>query len=319
MWDFGDSTMSTQRNPEHQYEHTGLYSVSLTVSGPGGADTLRKVDYIQVTEKTPIANFGAAPVAGRAPLTVQFADSSRGVISAWLWNFGDSTMSTQRNPEHQYQHTGLYSVSLTVSGPGGANTLHKLDFIQVLEQPPLAYFTAEPVAGRAPLTVQFADSSSGVITAWLWDFGDSTTSTNKNPVHEYTSVGLFTVTLQVTGPGGAHFFSRSDYIDVQNPLAIDQAKQLPEKFVLKQNYPNPFNLTTTIHYQLPEKSEVWLAIYDMNGKITRILENGSRDAGEYQVLWDGRDANGQVAASGIYITRIKCARFQDNIKIILLK
>jgi|GEM_PF-1859084 len=319
VWNFGDSSNSDEQNPLHEFRNAGLYSVSLIASGPTDSDTLTMIDYITVFDTTPVAEYSAEPRSGVWPLQVQFADLSTGIVENWLWDFGDSTYSTEHNPVHEYQQPGLFSTSLIVTGPGGADTLKKVDYIQVLEHSPLAYFAGEPLSGRAPLTVQFADSSSGIITSWLWDFGDSTTSTNKNPQHEYMSVGLYTVTLQVTGPGGVNSFSRPNYIDVQTPLDIAQAKQLPDKFALRQNYPNPFNLTTTINYQLPERTDVWLAIYDMNGKIARILENNSKPAGDYQVLWDGKDANGQIAASGIYLVQLKCEAAMDNIKIILLK
>jgi hypothetical protein len=70
--------------------------------------------------------------------------------------------------------------------------------------PPTAAFTATPVYGNAPLTVQFTDQStpgSSAMTAWAWDFGDGSSSTAQNPVHIYGRAGTFTVTLTVTAAG----------------------------------------------------------------------------------------------------------------------
>lgn len=74
--------------------------------------------------------------------------------------------------------------------------------IPVLAAPPIAAFVAIPTIGVAPLTVSFTDLSIGVITTWLWDFGDGSTSSAQNPGHIYTVPGIYTVTLTVTGPGG---------------------------------------------------------------------------------------------------------------------
>ena len=82
--------------------------------------------------------------------------------------------------------------------------------------PPLADFTANPTAGLAPLVTQFYDASSGgTADAWLWDFGDTTTSDLRNPSHTYTAVGTYTVSLTVTGPGGSSTKTKSAFIDAQ--------------------------------------------------------------------------------------------------------
>lgn len=60
-----------------------------------------------------------------------------------------------------------------------------------------ASFTASPLVGVAPLTIQFTDLSTGNVTAWSWDFGDGTGSTAQNPPHTYTAAGTYTVTLTV--------------------------------------------------------------------------------------------------------------------------
>jgi PKD repeat protein len=63
-----------------------------------------------------------------------------------------------------------------------------------------------PISGVAPLTIDFADTSSPDITSWLWMFGDGATSTSQNPSHTYTTEGTFVVTLQATGPSGTVTF-----------------------------------------------------------------------------------------------------------------
>lgn len=75
-----------------------------------------------------------------------------------------------------------------------------------------AAFTASPTYGKVPLNVQFTDQSIGSISAWLWDFGDGSTSSNQNPSHIYTSAGVYTVSLQVMSPSGNSTLIKPGYL-----------------------------------------------------------------------------------------------------------
>ncbi len=77
---------------------------------------------------------------------------------------------------------------------------------------PEADFTAAPTRGLAPLIVNFTDHSTNVIDTWLWDFGDTLTSTVQNPTHTYTTAGTYPVTLTVGGPGGSNTLVKDSYI-----------------------------------------------------------------------------------------------------------
>jgi len=79
----------------------------------------------------PAANFSATPTLGTYPLTVSFTDQSTGIIDTYSWNFGDGTTSYTRNPTHKYNIPGTYTVSLTVTGPGGSDTETKTNYITV--------------------------------------------------------------------------------------------------------------------------------------------------------------------------------------------
>jgi len=163
----------------------------------------------------PVAAFSGSPTSGCAPLTVNFTDESTGEITSWDWDFGDgSAHSSAQNPAHQYTAPGNYTVSLTVTGPGGSDTDTKTDYISV-DGAPVAAFYGSPTSGPAPLTVTFHDQSTGSITSWDWDFGDgSTHSSAQNPTHEYTAEGLYTVSLTVSGACGSDSETKTDYINV---------------------------------------------------------------------------------------------------------
>jgi len=85
---------------------------------------------------------------------------------------------------------------------------------------PVANFTVNIAAGNAPTTVNFSDLSSGEITSYLWNFGDGTTSTATSPSHIYSAVGTYTVSLTVTGPGGAGVETKTSFISV-SPALVD--------------------------------------------------------------------------------------------------
>lgn len=84
---------------------------------------------------------------------------------------------------------------------------------------PEAEFTATPVNGKVPLTINFTDLSTGHITSRLWDFGDGNSSTQQNPQHTYTTAGSYTVTLTVEGPLGYDPRIRKNYITVVPEVA----------------------------------------------------------------------------------------------------
>ena len=134
-------------------------------------------------------------------MTVHFTDSSVGSITKWFWNFGDGKTSTVRNPSHTYSKAGAYTVTLTITGAGGTNSCTQPDYITVYDAPK-ANFSASPSSGKPPLQVNFTNESTGLITSWLWSFGDGTTSMNENPEHTYNSPKTYTAKLTVYGPGG---------------------------------------------------------------------------------------------------------------------
>ena len=96
----------------------------------------------------------------------------------------------------------------------------------------------------------------------------------------------------------------SDIVDIISGYLNVQEEILPNKFLLKQNYPNPFNGLTTIDYSIPSASNILFKIYDMNGKEIRTLHNGYHNSGSATKIWDGKDKNSQLVASGIYFYSI---------------
>ncbi len=168
---------------------------------------------VGASAQPPVANFTANITAGVAPLAVRFTDTSTGDPTAWSWTFGDGATATEQHPVHTYTLPGNYTVNLTVENSFGANYTVRSDYIIVGELP-LADFDADPASGIAPLTVQFTDRSSGVISTWNWTFGDGSTSTEQHPTHEYASAGDYTVSLRIANAWGENTTVKIDYVHV---------------------------------------------------------------------------------------------------------
>ena len=212
-WNFGDGGTSTSTNPTHNYTTGDIYTVSLTASGPGGSDTETKTNYITVYSPV-VASFNSTPNSGVAPLTVNFTNTSTGSYTNLSWSFGDGGTSTATNPNHVYTSSGTYPVVLTASGPGGTSQATSTINVYV---PAVASFSVAPTSGIAPLSVTFTNTSTGDFSSSFWDFGDGSTSSEIDPVHNYSSSGFFTVSLTVTGLGGTDSEVKTDHISVFSP------------------------------------------------------------------------------------------------------
>ena len=103
-------------------------------------------------------------------------------------------------------------------------------------------------------------------------------------------------------------------------LGVRAAKKItPTNFQLEPNFPNPFNPETTISYRLAAREKVQLAIFDLSGRLVRILLEQEQNAGRYQIRWDGRDEKGKVVGSGMYVCRLKAGTQVKTGKMLLMR
>ena len=163
-------------------------------------------------------------------------------------------------------------------------------------------------------------------------------SVNRTPLKTEYENGETVILSPLAAPGYYFDFWQGDLSGLDNPAYIIVDKninitakyktitgvilnknQIPEQFSLLQNYPNPFNPETTIEYQLPEKCEVILSVFNMNGKLIKVLVNGYKNAGNYSVRWDATDFNNNRVPSGVYLYQMKTQKFTNTNKMILLK
>jgi hypothetical protein len=81
----------------------------------------------------------------------------------------------------------------------------------------------------------------------------------------------------------------------------------PRTYALYQNYPNPFNPSTTFQYDLPERSRVRLALYNVLGQVVKTLRDDLESAGHRSFEWNSTDGAGNLVSSGVYFCRLEAA------------
>jgi hypothetical protein len=85
-----------------------------------------------------------------------------------------------------------------------------------------------------------------------------------------------------------------------------------KNFSLDQNYPNPFNPSTTIHFNVGKKAKVSVVLFDVTGKQVATLVDDNKEAGSYNVQWNGTTGNGASVASGTYFYRLLATADDGN-------
>lgn len=208
-WTFpgGTPSSSTLQNPIVVYPSKGTYNVTLTATNAAGANTITKTDFVTVNDK-PIVDWDF--VADEEMVT--FINLSTDGIT-YLWSFGDGMTSTDENPVHVYPGDGTYLVDLTVTNQCGSESYSQ--FITIVTRP-IPDFVANLTQGCAPLEVEFQDLSSSNTTNWLWTFpgGVPATSTQQNPIVQYSTPGSYDVILTASNSAGSNTLTRTKYITV---------------------------------------------------------------------------------------------------------
>ncbi|HKR04289.1 MAG TPA: PKD domain-containing protein, partial [Bacteroidia bacterium] len=212
-WDFGDGTTSSLQNPSHTYTSKPLNNVTLTITDLYGCNAIKTKIVVTPTIAAPALTY----VQGCSPLPVSFTDSSLNAVS-WMWDFGDGTNSSLQNPVHIYNGSGYYNIQLIVSSPSGCQDTVRIDSL-VQVGGPTASFTSGLQDGCAPAVVDFMDNSLNAV-GYLWNFGDSSFSSLKNPTHIYSVPGNYSVSLiAIDSVGCTDSIQQQNVVNVRGPIA----------------------------------------------------------------------------------------------------
>ena len=198
-WNFGDGVSSNAPNPTHTYATPGDYVATLTVINSCGTD----VRVLPIGVCAPVTTAATASTTGGAvPLTVNFATNEAGSAPiAVNWDFGDGSSSTESLPSHTYTTGGIFTATVTATNGCGTTTE---SFTITPCAPVTVAPTATPDSGSAPLVVSFDANAlgTGPLNAF-WTFGDGSISTELNPIHTFSTDGLYPVQITVTNSCGS--------------------------------------------------------------------------------------------------------------------
>ena len=110
-------------------------------------------------------------------------------------------------------------------------------------------------------------------------------------------------------------------LSYNNPTVVENssASGLSSSTQIHDPYPNPFNSMVTIRFSVAETDNISLEIFNTLGQKVRTIYSGYKERGNYEQIWDGRDEQGEVCSTGVYLTVIKIQSYLQSKKIILLK
>ncbi|HMG14142.1 MAG TPA: PKD domain-containing protein, partial [Saprospiraceae bacterium] len=212
LWNFGDGNTSTEINPVHTYSQENTYTVTLTVTNSCGSNI---ISHTVVIILPPTAGFSSNVNSGCDPLIVEFNNTTSSNATYFNWSFpgGIPSTSTDENPTVVYTNSGSYNVMLISGNIAGADTLLLNNFITVQSKP----ISSFGYSNNNSVT-SFNNTTTGGST-YLWEFGDNTTSTLKNPTHIYEAEGTYIVKLTATNICGSTVISQT--IEVVFPPAAN--------------------------------------------------------------------------------------------------
>lgn len=256
-----------------------------------------------IMPSVPVALF-KPDTTGCTPLNVHFRNLSVNGVS-FLWDFGDQTFSSEKNPSHVYNLPGNYIVSLTAKNIAGQASYKGLVNVY---QNPKAQFTVYPtnVINNSQIVVFTNYSYYGV--SWLWDFGDGTTSGEESPWHKYKTEGKFDIILKVTSADGC-----IDSVMYITPVIVEyKSGELRFPNVFKWNGSGP----TGGYWAEGEINDYIFRPFSKN-VIEYKLQIFNRwgvllyESVELKKGWDGYFDNTKLALQGVYVYKA-VGRYADG-------
>ena len=202
-WDFGDGTVSRERDPAHAFATAGTRTVTLTATDNFGCDEVDEaiIQYFPVPAELNAFIVGDSACA---PAEVGFRQGSGVITDEYdvFWDFGDGTTSSQLDPDYRYAEPGQYNIYVSALSPFGCFVDTQLQGGLVLLESPTASFElpTEPVVIRDPV-VQLFDASEHAVS-WQWDVGGFYASREEDPVVVFPDTGLYDIDLVVSHLSG---------------------------------------------------------------------------------------------------------------------
>jgi hypothetical protein len=169
----------------------------------------------------------------------------------------------------------------------------------------------------APSTWQYLEIINDQWGTWDYD-GRKVCQGTYGSISGYVSGVVFAGQTLDDNYTGLYFDSRV-WTDVEDETAEEEGR--PGEFSLSDNCPNPFNPETKIRYTVGNRQTqpVSLKVYNMLGQLVKTLVNESKEAGTYEVVWDGKDESGDQVASGVYFYKLDAQDYSQTKKMVLIR
>jgi hypothetical protein len=130
-------------------------------------------------------------------------------------------------------------------------------------------------------------------------------------------VEAFLLFISPSLQGGAIWFDNISFRELNRTGVPSDPGTLP--FRLLQNTPNPFSPSTRIAFELDERGEVDVSVYNVAGRLITTLQSGVLEAGPHSVTWDGRTSTGSRAAAGVYRYVLTTSRGRTSRSMVLIR
>ena len=203
-WYFGDGDTAASANASHPYSYPDTFDVRLiAITNHGCRDTLEKNTYVHYMPTSDFAiNQDQQCFEGNNFVFTNISSLFAGSMS-YSWSFGDADTSSNINVSHQYQIPDTFPVTLvTTSDNNCIDTITKDVFIFPNPVADYAIFDSSQCFERNAFGFTNQTTILSGSSTYMWDFGDSNTSTLENPVHSYTYADTFLVKLIATSDLG---------------------------------------------------------------------------------------------------------------------
>jgi PKD repeat protein len=200
LWNFGDGDTSTVSNPIHYYKANGTYPISLTVfNNCGNSNTYTDTVFIGNAVMDSISFYSSVNEACIGD-SIGFESFSTMDGITYLWHFGDGDSSSYASPYHAYKSNGTYTISLTATNNCGnsTTTTNTIDIGNAIPDEPLIILNQTEACPNEEINFYLWSNES----SFIWNFGDSNTSTASTPNHSYALVGTYAVSATVTNACG---------------------------------------------------------------------------------------------------------------------
>lgn len=221
-WDFGNNKQSVLPNPTESYTQFGNYNVTLRVINATQCTVqVVKPNFVQLADIRPdFKLIDGSMLCESSRFLILNTTNFNARVFSHLWKLNDSAISIFRDLQLQKLKAGNYSVTLQVSSGACTTSITKPMFFSVQPGPKSNFYADTTKHCRLPARVQFIDSSANAV-AWFWDFGDGQTSTQRQPLHIYSSFGNYDVRLVTRSSNGCtDTLIRKAYIAVRPVYVI---------------------------------------------------------------------------------------------------